>query len=202
MVVFISLMTSYTSFSNISMRVIASPFPFLESVTDSPTFLGNKSIYYTQHRCNPFKFCQFRRRLSLSRCYQVIPSNFQAFSNQWLASESVTAFDASSCYWLAADFLVETVSFLVNLEELYIHDTTVTLLHLARIFKFCQKITKLSHGVIEASWQEVKHELAIDSSSSCDALILSFHRVTHLKLVVFNAAYYIDSWLIVLRILR
>lgn len=88
----------------------------------------------------------------------------------------------------------------IHLEELYVHDTKLALVDLARIFKSCQKVTRLSLSIVEESWQDVKYEIE-NNFLACQILILSFQRLTYLKLVALNAAYYIDSWLIVLRIL-
>lgn len=63
---------------------------------------------------------------------------------------SLTVFDASHCYWLEPQLLLDRILQIESLEELSINDTKFGLSHLLQIFKVCTKIRKLSFSLMEA----------------------------------------------------
>jgi len=88
-----------------------------------------------------------------------------------------------------------------NLEELYIHDTQLSLSFLPKVFETCQKIVKLSFTLTEKTlntyWEAGMEE-------KLDWMRKGFGRLTDLKMSTFaqlDDNYYIDSWLVTLGVL-
>jgi len=98
-------------------------------------------------------------------------------------AKNLNTFDASHCFWLPAQVLLETVSEMPNLKELIIHDTQISLANLPQIFKSCPKLTKLSFTLAEKNLDEfTKAKMKEDFGW----LLKGFERLTHLKLFTFN----------------
>ena len=102
----------------------------------------------------------------------------------------LTTFDASHCFWLPAQVVLETVSEMPNLKELIIHDTQISLTHLAQIFKSCPKLNKLSFTLEENLDKFTMSEMRVENYAW---LLKGFKRLTHLKLFTFNLSDYINS---------
>ena len=100
----------------------------------------------------------------------------------------------SHCYWVPQYLLIEATSSMRELEELYIHDTKLDVIHLSQIFKNCPKISKLSMSVANASWKRFK----LSRNPPLGALQKGFRQLTYLKIVWFQED---QAWLLILRIL-
>ncbi len=112
-------------------------------------------------------------------------------------------FDASHCYWLSADFLINTVTKMTNLVELGINDTKVSLVHLPKLFESCQKLFKLSFNLAEKSLDTFKENVM--AKESRDWLMGGFKRLRYLKIFTLGLSDFhqcTDSWLVVLGVLR
>ena len=83
-----------------------------------------------------------------------------------------------------------------QLTSLCIQDTKLNLSHLWQIFKKCHLIEKIS---ISLSENDVD---VFEEMQEHEALSKVFIKLTHIKIFAFNAAYYIDSWLLILQLLR
>jgi hypothetical protein len=86
---------------------------------------------------------------------------------------------------------------MIQLKELYIHDTKISLVNLSHVFRECRNISTLSFTIKEET---------LDPSDlpgmDWDYLIQGLHKLVSLKLQAVNTAYYIDSWLTTLNLLR
>jgi len=60
----------------------------------------------------------------------------------------ITTFEATNCYWLPAEVLSDAIVAMVNLEDLAINGTQLSLSHLATIFGSCEKIIKLDFNFL------------------------------------------------------
>jgi len=106
-------------------------------------------------------------------------------------AKKLTTFDASHCFWLRAEVLLETVSEMPNLKELIIQDTQISLAHLPQIFKSCPKLNKLSFTLAEDNLDKfTKSEMGEEVYGW---LLKGFKRLTHLKLFTFNLSDHINS---------
>ena len=84
-----------------------------------------------------------------------------------------------------------------NLNSLCIQDTKLNLSHLGQIFEKCHLIEKISISLSENDGdilEEMQEHKALMSKG--------FIKLTHIKILAFNAPYYIDSWLLILQLLR
>jgi hypothetical protein len=114
---------------------------------------------------------------------------------------AVTTFDASHCFWLPADALFEAIKHMSNLEELFIHDTKISLTHILRIFESCEKIRKLSFSLVETNLDIF--EKSIIGKKSLQSIKFGFGRLTHLKIFPMSMNDSpIDFWPVVFGVLR
>ena len=81
-----------------------------------------------------------------------------------------------------------------QLNELYIQDTKLNLIHLSQVFENCKTISKLGFTVVEESLDDIPVEREL--------LVQGFKKLSCIKLYAVNATYYIDSWLVTLPLLR
>lgn len=89
------------------------------------------------------------RSLSINAWFFITSIPWKRFFRQHIQSPAITTFDASHCYWLLADDLIHSVIQMINLEQLNINDTKISLMHLPNIFATCHKVVKLSFTLIE-----------------------------------------------------
>ena len=145
------------------------------------------------------------RSLNISRSYSATPDLFQTFFRKYGTSH-LRLLDVSHCYWLPASSILEAFTAMWNLEELYVHDTELSLIHLPQVFHFCKKLSHLSVSFSFKSWDQfcMSMEEDIQDITNGEALISlqrGFGRLKHVKMTGMNATY-CESWLVVLRILR
>ena len=123
-----------------------------------------------------------------------------------LPTVSLTVFDASHCYWLEPQFLLDRILQMKNLEELCINDTKLGLSHLLQIFKCCKKIRKLSFSLKEKeTLNEFKEQRITRSQVSKETIMKQgFQKITHLKIFSpsLNGFVYTNNWLTTLGILK
>lgn len=132
------------------------------------------------------------RKINLSHCYAVGPELFSPFISNCVCQLKLTHFDISHCYWLSEDVMLQAITSLPQLQELYIQDTKLRLLHCAQIFINCHLIVKLGISLVEEKW-------IMDESLISHGL----GKLTHLKVLVFNSfKNYIESWSVILPLLR
>ena len=136
-------------------------------------------------------------------------SRFHHFTvNDWnrfignITPSAVTTFDASNCYWLPADILCEAITRMSNLEELFIHDTKISLTHLLGIFEACEKIRKISFSLVEANLDS--YQKSIIGRKSLQNIKFGFGRLTHLKIfpMSMDDDSPIDFWPVVFGLLK
>lgn len=137
----------------------------------------------------------------MSKCYFVSPSCFKAYITNWIGTEQITSMNISHCYWLSIDLLLSTVLSMTQLNVLYMQDTQLNLFHLIEIFQSCLNISKLGISLVEEKWDH--SVLSFNKPSVLNDIFSSgMEKLTHLKILVFNSNYYIDSWLVILPLLR
>jgi len=91
---------------------------------------------------------------------------------------------------------------MVNLEELKIKGTKISLQHLCHVFGSCKKIMKLDFNILEKSWEDIQEVI---EKEKLDGVKESFKKLIILKLsTCFSDArhYTNDPWLLIIRILR
>ena len=136
------------------------------------------------------------RNLSIQQCYFVTHSLFHKYLSSWVCPDVVTCLDTSHCYWLPSNFLLDVVTLMSQLSSLCIQDTKLNLSHLWQIFEKCHLIEKISMSLSENDGD------IFEEMQEHEALSKGFIKLTHIKILAFNAAYYIDSWLLILQLLR
>lgn len=134
------------------------------------------------------------RSLTVSKCYYLTANSFHRFFTSWVFPSNISCFDVSSCYWLPVDLLLSSIPLMNQLNELYIQDTQLSLIHLSQIFEQCKNISTLGFTVIEETLDDIPVDRAL--------LVQGFNQLTCIKLYAVNATYYIDSWLVPLALLR
>jgi len=87
------------------------------------------------------------------------------------------------------------------LSSLHIQDTKLNLSHLWQIFKSCHHIVKISISLSEND-EPIFDKMQEFGASLFETLSNGFSKLTHLKILAFNGAYYIDSWPLILQLLR
>ena len=147
-------------------------------------------------------FLFINRRLAFSQCYFVNDASFCTYIKHCIFPELITSFDLSHCYWIPAGILLNAISSMSKLETLSMQDTKLNLVDLSKIFERCDCITKLGVSLVEENWNEFELSLASDLSTTLQTLSKGFGKLKSLKILAFNAAYYIDSWLFILPLLR
>jgi hypothetical protein len=120
--------------------------------------------------------------------------------SSWVCPDDVTYFDTSHCYWLPVNFLLDVVTSMKNLNLLCIQDTKLNLSHLGQIFKKSHLIEKISISLSENDGDIVQHHGSKYQLRAEAFKALS--KLTHMKILAFNAAYYLDSWLLILQLFR
>lgn len=83
---------------------------------------------------------------------------------------------------------------MIQLNTLYMQDTKMNLFHLAKIFETCSQITKLGISLVE--------DFDIYEAKLNETFSSGFGKLTQLKILAFNSAYYVDSWPVILQLLR
>lgn len=92
-----------------------------------------------------------------------------------------------------------------NLEELYIHDTRMSLKKMPLVYESCQKIVKLSLTLKEDNLDEFKK--GVMEKSSLKWMKNGFQKITHLKLFRFavpsgDGIINFNTWLAVIGVLK
>ncbi|XP_046451603.1 uncharacterized protein LOC124199716 isoform X2 [Daphnia pulex] len=141
-----------------------------------------------------------RRNLSIHQCFFVTHNSFRKYLSRWVCPEMLTSLDTSHCYWLPSDFLFDVVTSMSHLVALKIQDTKLNMSHLWQIFKSCHHIVKLSISLSEYD-EPIFDKMKEFESPSLQTLSNGFSKLTHLKILAFNGAYYTDSWLLILQLL-
>lgn len=137
-------------------------------------------------------------RLAIQQCYFLTLDSLENYLNSWVCPEFLTSFDVSHCYWLKENFLLKTIQSMSQLSALNIEDTKLNLCDITNIFIKCKLISELGMSLIEDGWSDFKSKL---DKYSLDTLSNGFRNLTHLKIIAFNSAYYIDSWPVILILL-
>jgi len=83
---------------------------------------------------------------------------------------------------------------MVNLEELHIEDTPLSLANLVQVFKICKNIEKLSLSLSETLEVVLPDE-------ELEILEQNFQQLVTLKIFAYSVYYY-DSWMVILEVLR
>jgi len=123
------------------------------------------------------------------RSYFLTSTLWNDFFTQYITPELITNFSAHSCYWLPGEQITDQILKMVNLEELAISDTKVSLPQLARVLDTCRNITKLDFSY--------HHLPGMDKEA--------FKKLTSLKIytAVLDAVdYENDPWLFIIKMLR
>ncbi len=144
-----------------------------------------------------------RKRLVISRCYFLGPNGWNNFFQEYITPLTVISFDVSHCYWLPAELLSLSITKMINLEELIVQDTQVSLAYLPKVFEACKEITKFSFTLAEKNLDLYQDNVM--AKSSLDWLKKGFSRLTHLKIFTADLnvdSYYNESWLVTLGVLK
>ena len=127
---------------------------------------------------------------------------------RYISHLPITTLDVSKCYWLPAMSLVNCITKMVNVEELAVQDTQISLTqHLPQIFLHCKKIVKLGFSLKEQNldkFQEDK-DLVDDVNPALLCVKEGFSRPTHMKTYgfAFNTAdRFSKIWLVILGVLE
>jgi len=90
---------------------------------------------------------------------------------------------------------------MINLEELHVHDTHISLKDLPNIFEVCRKIVKLSFSFQPENGEQY-HE-GVMGKTSLDLLSQGFGKLTHLKMFVLNhSRRYLQCWFAIFEVLK
>lgn len=142
------------------------------------------------------------RSLKISEYYFLSFAPWEKVLKHIKLASTITVFDASHCYWLPAQLLYKTISKMENLEEIIVHDTKISLVHLPDVFKACPKVVKLSFTLTEKTLDLYKE--GVMEQDKLNWMRQGFGRLTHLKIFSFNLSddYCCDSWPVTLGVLR
>lgn len=168
-------------------------------------FLGGKDCmtFSLSGVSNRFSFLYGgRRTVSVCQCYSVTEELFYSYIKNWVCPEIVTCLDVSHCYWLPRDSLYDVVLSMKHLNSLHVEDTKLNLSDLSIIFKMCKQIASIGISVTEndlKAFQMIRRNGTL--SSALPSLSDGFAKLTDVKILAFNSAYYIDSWCIILQLL-
>lgn len=116
--------------------------------------------------------------LTIGQCYFLTPLYCNRLFQKNFSPLLLTTFDASHGYWIPAETLANAVAQMHNLQELHIQDTKLSLFHLLRIFRTCERILKLSFSLLETNldaFQKVP-----------ESFLRGFGRLTQLKTFTIN----------------
>ena len=142
----------------------------------------------------------------MRECYFITAESWEPFFQQRINPSLLTTFDASSCYWLPISVLCHSIKQMSNLEELFIHDTKISLSNLPELFEACQKIVKFSLTLSENNLDQYKR--GVMANKSLDWIKQGFSTITHLKLfscVALNDGsryHHLQSWRVALGVLK
>jgi len=90
---------------------------------------------------------------------------------------------------------------MINLEELIIHDTKISLAPLPNIFSACQKVVKLSFSLAEKNLDQYQENVMV--KASFDGMVRGFQQLTHVKIFALAPSdYSIDSWPVIFGVLK
>lgn len=139
-----------------------------------------------------------RKQLVMRECYFISASSWEPFFLQYINPSLITAFDASSCYWLPASVLCNSIKQMDNLVDLQVHDTKMSLTNLPELFEACQKIVKFSLTLSEKNMD--RFERGVKERKSLEWIKQGFRRITHLQIfscVALNddKFYHLQPWL-------
>ena len=116
----------------------------------------------------------------------------------------ITVFDCSSCYWIPAADLLQSIVQLENLQELSVQDTKIGLENLPQIFAKCQQISKLGVSLAEKNLEEYLKDVFNMKKESLALMKDGFAKVTHLKIFPFmtlKAGNSMEPWLATIGVL-
>jgi len=123
------------------------------------------------------------------------------FFTTYISPEAITNFSANSCYWLPGNQLCDQIGKMINLEDLGISNSKVSLPHLAEILKTCKEITQL-----DFSYQHLIPGVENQNNQfGTQPVKDAFKKLTSLKIstAVLNARdYENDPWIFIIRMLR
>lgn len=137
------------------------------------------------------------------QCYSMTGELFLSYVTNWVCPEVITLLDVSHCYWLPRDFLLDVVLSMKHLNSLHIQDTKLDLSNLSAIFESCTQISKIGISLTENDWDSFRLTQRCGTLSAAQhSLPKGFARLADLKILAFNSAYYIDSWCLILHLLR
>lgn len=111
-------------------------------------------------------------------------------------------FNCNHCYWLPGGQLYDNIVQMVNLKELSIRDTQISLTLLARVLETCLKITELDFSY---QHQQAIIEPSSESQISTPAVTDAFKKLTKLRILtsVYDAMnYHNDPWAFIIKLLR
>lgn len=151
------------------------------------------------------KPCQnCRKGLVITECYFIAPFSWKSIFQQSILPGLITKFDASHVYWLPAESLSHSIMQMVNLEELSIQDTQISLGHLPKLFSCCKKIVKLGFTLVEETLGEYEESDVLENFST-HWMKQGFQKLTHLKIFRFapnETKSRRDFWLVTLGVLK
>ena len=127
-------------------------------------------------------------------------SSFFSQHPQYPSSIAIANFN--NCYWIPADLICDSVIKMMNLEELAIKGTKVSLPHLPKVFGSCQKIIRLDFNFLEKKWEDIQE---VVEKEKLDVIKQGFKKLVSLKVsTCFSDPrhYTNDPWLLIIRILR
>ena len=192
----------FSTWLNICQLKIASLWQSLESMRGSvfcmePT--GDK--YFIRHinQLSHFHILNCRERLVMTECYYLRAKPLKKFFSQYMNPSTIIVCDVSHCYWLRARTLTKCIIQMPNLEELYIHDTKMTLKKMPKIFQACQKIVKLSLTLKEDNLKQFQE--SVIGKEPMKWMKKGFAKITHLKLFTFVVPY-AEKWRAAIGVLK
>lgn len=131
------------------------------------------------------------------------PESWKKYFHRDSSPSLVTSLKLGDCYWIPSELITNTIITFVNLDELIIRGTRLSLPHLAKVFRSCKKITNLDFSFEEEKWQQV--EEAVEDDEGMEAIREGFKTLISLKIATsFTDArdYVKDPWYIIIWILR
>ncbi len=132
----------------------------------------------------------------INGCFFITSESWREFFKAYINPASIKTFDVSTCYWFPAEVILEFVKEMVNLEELSVEDTQISLTHLASIFEVCPKLVKLNFSLREDTLDCFDPSIKLKLSQG-------FTKLTHLKMFTLcvNKNLCVESWLVTFGVL-
>ena len=144
------------------------------------------------------------RSLNISRSYFVTSELFKQFADAF-SIRHIRLLDVSGCYWIPAQTLIDTICTMSELRELHVNDTSLTVMHLAAVFRSCRKIRSLSISFsrgVPAELSQLLNEMQRNTGDQDGSLLRRrFAALSSLKMT-FHVTTRSDCWFHVLQILR